>query len=535
MALSIFEAAFEKERTVRAPNTYRSGRRVWDDSASAYVESGSKTRDRFNETAGRTLHAVQSICDALIPPSAGRFTVTFGGRTAQTHLASRQIKVTPEPLYTKGLRLADVADTLTGFVVHEIGHVQISGDTDRLVTEWLTNEREYLRWKSSIDALSNVLDDHALEVWAKHRFPGIAHTFRVTTKFVAQEQGLVNKPPRKWNPDADYTERFNFMVVSVRYRWFTRWVSDPATKAERNWWVNWADEYGDPSDPAKRLEGIKVGLARLAIKPTDRTEPEPEPEPQPDESGQPGQSEDEDEAQPSDDQPDTFDLGDEDDDDDDDTTGGGNDDDDEEDGDGEDGEDEDGESDEDDEPEHQPLDTDDEGTGQPEDDDDTAESDEDEDGDDGIDEGGYKVETPDEADDFNESEDDADGDESDGTDNGTDSDDDATDLPEGEAGDDDGEDEAEWDDDDHPTLDTDEGDLGKEGEGSDDAPVYESFEPEDLKPREKVQTLDDYTEERERSDGLRDRTLQKEVEVEMRATKVTDTNGYGSMKIEINL
>lgn len=527
VALSIFEVAFGKERTRLDAETRRRRRPKYNYRTGQWDEPGESKHDLFVESAARTLSAVQTVCDALIPPSAGRFSVVFGSQTAMTEFGRHRITVTAEPLRMKGLRLADVADTLTGFVVHEIGHVEISRDTDAEVKAWLEREPQYNRWHGTIQRIANLLDDHALEVWAKRRFPGVAHTFRVTTKFVAQSENLPSTAPRRWNPDAGYAERFNFAVVSVRYRWFVRWVADAATRRERQWWTDWADEYGDPTSAAKRLEGIKAALAKIAIKPDE----EPEPETQPGESEQ-VEVEESEEAEPE-----SFDMGEDDDesedddDDDDDTTRGGNDDDDDDwddDEDGEDGdesddepeddegegkgddaegedEDEDGEQDgEGDEPSHQPLGESEDGTAEPSDEPwDTEDEDEgDEPGDEseGTDESGESEQWGDDSD--------AEGDDSD----------DESDL--------DGDDE-------RPeggnlAEDT----LGEEGEGSSNAPIYESFEEENL--RDTVKTVDDFNEDKQRYD-YRDQQLMNEVQVEMKAQKVTDTHGFGSLKVIVNL
>lgn len=525
MALSIFEEAFARERTKQPPI----GRRKY----SSFGRYDSQQGEEFVEAAARVLGAVQTVCDALIPPSQGRYTVGFGGKTAMTEIGRKRISLTPQPLYMKGLRLADVADTLTGFVVHEIGHVHISQATDEAVEAWLAREPVYRAWRKSILQIANVIDDVALERWARNRFPGVAHTFRVTTKFVAQEGGLPNKPPRRWDPKYGYAERFSFAVVAVRYRWFTRWVGDAATRAERGWWVDWADRYGDPADVTVRMEGVRAALVRIATHPEKR---QPEPEPQPsDEQGEPEPSDDEgdedesesepgeseDESEP--DEPETFDTSDEGEDADDAPTSGGNDDDEPED-------DEDADEGEDD--------LDDEGEDA---DDDADEGDDGDDDDDGYQQGlgrsedGTADDGPDddEGDEpFGPEDDDEDG-ESDETGRGTDA---------GDSGDDD--DDLD-DEDDGPDSDErqegahlnpmDESDLGDDGteDGSSTPPVYEGFQPEDL--RNTVQNVDEYEDERQRYDRSRDDQLQEKVEVEMKVQKVTDPHGYGTMKVVINL
>lgn len=479
VALSIFEEAFGKDRTVAAPKSGR-GRRRFDYAKGYYVTSGEAGRTKFAETAGRTLGAVQTICDALIPPSAGRYTVAFGGSTAMTERGKRRITVTPQPLYTKGMRLCDVADTLTGFVVHEIGHVEISGATEEALNAWLTANPGYLPWRNSIHAISNVIDDHALEVWARNRFPGVGYTFRVTTKFVAQEQAMFTRPPFQFKTSDTFTQRFNFMVVATRYRWFVRWASDPATRRERDWWIDWTERYGDPSDAALRVEGIKVAIARLAINPANRP---PEEEPPPDQPcGPNGPRGDGDEEE---DEPETFD-------------------------------------------------TDDESE---DDDEDESES---EDG--GDDEDWDEDESDDEDEDVPTTRGGKDGDE--------DEDDESEDEPESEPG------PAGWDDDgtdlesepeDNPTkdstsderpdagqLDADPNDLGREGEGGNNAPIYEGFDPERL-DYDRIKTVDEYNDDRRDYDRGRDERLQEQAEVEMRAERITDTHGHGSMKVVINL
>jgi hypothetical protein len=498
VALSIFETAFGKDRTTAAPKA-TSGRRRFDYSKGHYVTSGEAGREKFADTAARTLVAVQTVCDALIPPSAGRYTVAFGGQTAMTERGKRRITITPQPLYTKGMRLADVADTLTGFIIHEIGHVEISGATDEVLSAWLDREPGYLPWRNSIHAISNVIDDHALEVWAKNRFPGVGYTFRVTTKFVAQEQDMLSRPPFAFDPNATFTARFNFMVVATRYRWFVRWSSDPATRRERQWWIDWADTYGDPTDAVLRVEGIKAAIARLAIDPKKRP-PEDEPEPQPGKGeGDDSESdEDEDESEPE-----TFDT-DDDDDDEDESYGDGVGDDDED--------------DEDPFEDNEDDDVDPTGGGNDDDDDDEAEDeDEDEESEDESEPGSDVGPLG-----FNE----------DGTND--EPEDDGSEDFDAEAEDEDDESESEPESDERPeggTLDGD--DLGQQGEGSNNAPIYEGFDPERL-TSDRIKTVDDYTEERQ-YDRYRDEQLQKQVEVEMRAERVTDTHGFGSMKVVINL
>lgn len=548
MALSIFEQAFGRERTKPAPNTSRRRRSRYDYRTGSWDDGTTQQQADFNEAAARTLSAVQTICDALIPASQGRYSVVFGTKTAMTEFDRKRISLTAQPLYMKGLRLADVADTFTGFVVHEIGHTVISQDTDRVMKEWLEREPVYRKWSSTVMRIANVLDDEALERWAKQRFPGVAHTFRVTTKFVAQDEGLPNKEPRRWDPKGDYATRFNFAVISVRYRWFCRWVGDAATRAERQWWIDWAEQYADPKDPYTRLLGIQAALARIAVKPEDRPEePQPEPEPQP--GGEPSEDEDEGEEpgegeqseqgdeQPGiedpDEEPETFDTDDEGEDDDDAPTSGGNDDDDEP---------EDGDEDDDD------LD----GEGDDESDEDGDEGDEPEDGSDEGDDGdddedGWKPGKS-----LDSSRDGTSDDERDDADEGDEpGDDDGEfdgDEDDGEDGDEDGDsdDDAEPDDErdteradertDGARLDPmDEDDLGQQGEGSSEPPIYEGFEPESLPSRETVKTVDDYIEEREKYDSYRDDALMEQVKVEMRTQKVTDAHGFGTMKVVINL
>lgn len=549
MALSIFEQAFGRERTKPAPNTSRRRRSRYDYRTGSWDDGTTQQQADFNEAAARTLSAVQTICDALIPASQGRYSVVFGTKTAMTEFDRKRISLTAQPLYMKGLRLADVADTFTGFVVHEIGHTVISQDTDRVMKEWLEREPVYAPWTKTIMRIANVLDDEALERWAKQRFPGVAHTFRVTTKFVAQDEGLPNKEPRRWDPKGDYATRFNFAVISVRYRWFCRWVGDAATRAERQWWIDWAEQYADPKDPYTRLLGIQAALARIAVKPEDRPEePQPEPEPQP--GGEPSEDEDEGEEpgegeqseqgdeQPGiedpDEEPETFDTSDgEGEDDDDAPTSGGNDDDDEP---------EDGDEDDDD------LD----GEGDDESDEDGDEGDEPEDGSDEGDDGdddedGWKPGKS-----LDSSRDGTSDDERDDADEGDEpGDDDGEfdgDEDDGEDGDEDGDsdDDAEPDDErdteradertDGARLDPmDEDDLGQQGEGSSEPPIYEGFEPESLPSRETVKTVDDYIEEREKYDSYRDDALMEQVKVEMRTQKVTDAHGFGTMKVVINL
>lgn len=543
MALSIFEQAFGRERTKPAPNTSRRRRSRYDYRTGSWDDGTTQQQADFNEAAARTLSAVQTICDALIPASQGRYSVVFGTKTAMTEFDRKRISLTAQPLYMKGLRLADVADTFTGFVVHEIGHTVISQDTDRVMKEWLEREPVYAPWTKTIMRIANVLDDEALERWAKQRFPGVAHTFRVTTKFVAQDEGLPNKEPRRWDPKGDYATRFNFAVISVRYRWFCRWVGDAATRAERQWWIDWAEQYADPKDPYTRLLGIQAALARIAVKPEDRPEePKPEPEPQP--GGEPSEDEGEDEGEQSeqgdeqpgiedpDEEPETFDTSDDEGEDDDDApTSGGNDDDDEP---------EDGDEDDDD------LD----GEGDDESDEDGDEGDEPEDGSDEGDDGdddedgwkpgksldssrdGTSDDERDDADEGDEPGDDDgefDGDEDDGEDEDGDSDDDAE-------PDDERDTERADERTDGARLDPmDEDDLGQQGEGSSEPPIYEGFEPESLPSRETVKTVDDYIEEREKYDSYRDDALMEQVKVEMRTQKVTDAHGFGTMKVVINL
>ena len=484
MALSIFEQALGKDRTATVPTG--SGRRRFDYSKGYYVTSGASAKDKFAGTAARTLSAVQTVCDALIPPSAGRYTVAFGGATAMTERGKRRITITPQPLYTKGLRLADVADTLTGFVIHEIGHVEISGETDRLLSAWLGSEPGYLPWRTSIHSISNVLDDHALEVWAKRRFPGVAHTFRVTTKFVAQEQNMLDRKPFQFQTTDSFTARFNFLVVATRYRWFVRWSSDPATRSERQWWIDWIEKFGDPTDAVLRVEGIKVAIARLAINPKNRP-PEPEP-PTTTCGGLKSEDEDEDE-----DEPETFDK------------------DDEDEGDESESEDEGDEGDEDDDADDAQRggNSDDEGEDEDEESEDESDGPGEETGPLGFNEDGTDLESEDEGEDYDE----------------------------GEGEDDDDEDnESESESDERPIggdLKPDE--LGKEGEGGSNAPIFDAFDPESLRDEPLIKTVDDFTEERLANDRYRDEDLQTQVEVEMRAERVTDTNGFGTMKIVINL
>lgn len=321
----------------------------------------------FNaEIAGEALKAVQTIVAALASPTGGRYTAVFddsASQMGQRYERQRLIKITPKPLFDDDLRMVEACTILTGLATHEIAHTHLSDLTHAVLNDHFPGSQ-------TARTIGNLLDDVRGDAFLRRRFPGVAFAIRPTAAYVAKVSGAADAPPMRYVQTLPVAAQLGFGINSVRYAGSFRWVGDALTREMRAAWQEWALAHSRAETGEEVLAAIVAGIALIH-------EPEPEPEQQPDD--EPGEQEQDDEPEIEEAEPEDFGAGERDEDEDDEP----------EDSDEEDEDDESGsESDDaDDEPEDEddgPSEDSDPSDDEPEDDEgDSSEGDPTEDGDEG--------------------------------------------------------------------------------------------------------------------------------------------------------
>lgn len=241
--------------------------------------------------AGRVLHAVQTVVDALTPPDGGRYVVGFADITsAGTNLTERRIIVSSKPLRDSSLTLVEKAVLLVTFAAHEIGHTIVTRPRKALVQEHSSSD--------GFHACANLSDDIILEPVMVDRFPILADAFEWTGLWLMRQSPNPLPKVQRMVPGMETAARFNVLVNATRYGDIPEvvWFDDRA-RAERDWARDWA----------KRLKALRLtdhtGFLLLCDEAwvrirSDENLPEPEPQPaQGGDEGEPEPSEDESDEQ----------------------------------------------------------------------------------------------------------------------------------------------------------------------------------------------------------------------------------------------
>lgn len=235
--------------------------------------------------ATEALDAVQVIIGALTHPEGGRFAASFDDSVASGITNGRNVRITSKPLFDNRLRLADACTILAGLTVHEIGHIHLGTQTKSIVAS---------HWPGSpvMDVLGKMLDDVRIDANTRARFPGLAPTIRPMRRYLAMGNEALTGEPFRFSADLDLNARVNFAMASVFYTSLTRWVGNAATRAERTWWLGWAERVAVARTDSEVLAGLVAALRRVTPPPPPPPQPEPESEPTPGDDGTPSPDDD---------------------------------------------------------------------------------------------------------------------------------------------------------------------------------------------------------------------------------------------------
>jgi len=252
---------------------------------SIFEEAFGKERNRFSKVSKReatTEHlvditrAVQAVVDTFRDPNTGdRYLVSLSGRTeAYTQPGTKRIVVSYKPIFDKGLKVSTACTVMTGLVLHEIGHTLYTFPNmpviERAYGKPTGQQWGVKQWDQLAYTMLNIGDDARLEARMSEQLPIARDIFPTMLHWVALNTDMVGERLRWKGKDGKMVDRVNFAARSIRYPWTAMWSSDAATRAERQWWIEWGREYKALAD--RDGEGM-VALVDIALDRLRNAEP----------------------------------------------------------------------------------------------------------------------------------------------------------------------------------------------------------------------------------------------------------------------
>lgn len=253
----------------------------------------SSVADALDASSVEDVQAVLRGASAIVNAMGGgeRFRVTLSGATstAATDLKRRDVTITTAALADERLSVLERLAITSGMAQHEAGHGRLSSPMMDAV---------HLAFPQNVRAhrLSNIVEDVRLERASDERWPAYQGLFPLTLWWVANRHpvnGIDALPQSR-------AEAVNFCVAAARYSAHTVWGTDPAVRAERDWWASWAERAANHDDPAGHVAAIREALEHIEHLP-DTIPGGDEPDGEPGEGGgegEPGEGEPGGEGQP---------------------------------------------------------------------------------------------------------------------------------------------------------------------------------------------------------------------------------------------
>jgi hypothetical protein len=197
---------------------------------------------------------VQSFVNAFARD--GYYVVTFDPHTstAGTDMHAKHVAITPAPIADKDLTAEEAGLILTGLATHEISHPRYGRRTAQAVDAAFPGN-------GTASRLSNLLDDIRIEKRFIADYPGYAGIFEPTLNYVGAASLKRDKILGLRKPSLNAP--VNLAIGATRYPSFNDW-SDPAIKAEFDWWNDWAVRGSREDAPIRHVGFIREALQHIA-------------------------------------------------------------------------------------------------------------------------------------------------------------------------------------------------------------------------------------------------------------------------------
>ena len=227
------------------------------------------------------LDGVTSIVNAMAGGDLYRVGLTGQIATAGTDLKGRSVVITTAALADRRLTLAERLAVTTALAVHEAGHARLTGPMARAVTRrW--GEAGASRESGRAHRLSNIVEDVRLEDRTSATFGAYAGLFPLAMWWVAQRypSGKIDRLPETRD------EMVSLALAAIRYGVHTKWGTDAALVAERDWWTAWGLSAAQHDRPKDHVAALEAALDRINGLPEAKPQPEVPSQSQPGQSGE---------------------------------------------------------------------------------------------------------------------------------------------------------------------------------------------------------------------------------------------------------